>query len=357
MHPIDFLNDDLVDLPQTHGGDYPQFISDLFSRYVNHVASVERQSLLGSLIANRRQVIENTCSSLLETLRLALSGDHDAAYNHLDVTLATLGAHFNALCPAGDMSQFIDPMYRFRVSNQPTLQRKDIFHIPFELPNRIGSMRYSVAGKPCLYLGGSTHVCWRELGEPVLDSVLVSRFRVVPATNLRILNFGHRLPLLAALVATEPNRFNSNTPEMAVVLASVTCWPLVAICSIRVPDRSIEARPEYLISQLVLEWVMRTKSFHGVRYFSTHYVEYPDNPKTYMNYAFPARTSAATGYCSELTQLFELTEPKQWYSAKALPPAIAARPIYKRREQILLDLEGEYGRVEDGMFGLPVDVV
>lgn len=357
MHPIDFLNDDLVDLPHSHGGDYSQFISDLFSCYVRHVDSVERHSLLGRSIASKRQVIENLCNELQKILRLALVGDHDAAYNLLNVTLATLGAHFNALCPTGDMSQFVDPMYRFRVSSQPTLQRKDLFHIPFELPNRIGSMRYSLAGKPCLYLGGSTHVCWRELGEPALDSVVVSRFRAVPATNLRVLNFGHRLPLLAAWVDAEPVHFSSNTPEMAVVLASVTCWPLVAICSIRVPDRSVLVRPEYLIPQLVLEWIMRTRSFHGVRYFSTHYEEYPDNPKTYMNYAFPARTSAATGYCSELTQLFELTEPKQWYCAKALPPSIADRPIYKKREQILRDLEDEFGQVEDGLFGLPVGMV
>lgn len=355
MHPIDFMNDDLVDLPQTHGGDFPAFIDDLFSRYVAHIASVDTGTLLGKFIAKRTGIVQSSCDSLREVLRLALSGDRNGAYDELDNTLAHLGPHFDALCPKGDMSTFVNPLYRFRITGSTAIAKKDIFHIPFDLPHLIGPMRYSVAGVPCLYLGGSTHVCWRELGEPNLSDISVSRFSAVPATNLRVLNFGHRLPLLAAWVDSEPNRFNSLSTELSIIIAHITCWPLVAACSIRVPDRAIPERPEYIVPQLVLEWIAKTRSFHGVRYFSTHYEEYPDNPKTYMNYAFPVATTATSGHCAELARLFELTEPTLWPHAKNLTPAIVARPIYKTRNTIEMALENEFGRVEDALFGLSVD--
>lgn len=355
MHPVEFLNDDLVDLPQTHGGEFSGFIDDLFARYVAHVSAVDQRLTLGRVIANRGAIIEGLCDTLKESLRLALLGDRIAAYDEIDRALTRLGPHFDVLCPSGDMSEFVNPMYRFRLAGSWTLERKGLFHIPFGLPRLIGPMRYSVSGLPCLYLGGSTHVCWRELGEPDLSKVVVSRFSAVPATNLRVLNFGHRLPLLAAWVNDEPNRFNSLTTEMAVVVANVTCWPLVAICSTRVPDRTNPERPEYLIPQLVLEWITRTRAFHGVRYFSTHYEEYPDNPTTYMSYAFPVATIGTSGHCTELTRLFELTEPCLWTEAKKLAPAIVARPIYKTREHISIDLEDNFGRVEDSLFGVPLD--
>lgn len=142
----------------------------------------------------------------------------------------------------------------------------------------IKEMRYSVPGLPCLYLGGSTHVCWRELGEPDFDTISVARYFATRNTDLHVLNFGHRLPLFASWVKKEPNRLVTRGRPTAIIAAHVTCWPLIAICAIRVPDRSIPGRPEYAIPQLVLKWITTTRQFHGVRYFSTQYQEYEATP-------------------------------------------------------------------------------
>ena len=93
---------------------------------------------------------------------------------------------------------------------------------------------------------------------------------------------------------------------------------------------------------------------HGIRYFSTHYSEYPDDPKTYMNYVFPARTNPTAGYCTDLCELFELTDPVSWPQAKAAPAAGVKRPRYKTREILDDALEAEFGRAEDGLLSLPV---
>ena len=173
-----------------------------------------------------------------------------------------------------------------------------------------------------------------------MATVVASRFHAIENTNLRVLNFGHRLPVLAAYVATVPQDFTGPTTAAAMIAAQVACWPLIAACSVRVPDRRARDRPEYLVPQLVLEWITRTHQFHGIRYFSTHYVEYPDDPKTYMNYVFPARTSPPVGYCSELCGLFELTDPVSWAQAKAALAAGVQRPRYKTREVLDAALEG-----------------
>lgn len=63
-------------------------------------------------------------------------------------------------------------------------QRGDIFHVPFEKRRLVGNQRYSIAGLPCLYLGSSIWICWEELGRPPLDSVWVSRFRIVKQASV-----------------------------------------------------------------------------------------------------------------------------------------------------------------------------
>lgn len=351
--PAEFLVDDLLELPKERTGDFEPFMADLFDRYIKLVQTIERGSLLGKVLSNRLPTIQAACQGLLKTLHLALSGDRPAAYLELDSTLMALGPHFDSLCPPGDMSEFVNPMYRFRMTESTPFLRKDIFHIPFELPHYIKEMRYSVAGLPCLYMGGSTQVCWMELGKPDLDKVSVSRYFALQGTNLRVLNFGHRSQLLAAQVHLEPHLFNGLSRDTAFVAAQVACWPLIAICSMRVPDRSSPERPEYAIPQLVLEWITKTRAFHGVRFFSTHYDEYIDSPKTYMNYVFPASSISTQGYCVNLKALFQLTEPKTWTELKTLPMAIGIRPYYKMRGQVLLDLEDKFGKVEDSLLKLP----
>lgn len=359
MHPFDFLNHAIVDLPKTRNGNFRQFMEKLFNAFVAHVNAIDVTHPLGQAINARVMTIRAECDALLRTVDLLSAGDRAGAAAELDKVFTLLGPHFRALCPTNDMSGFVNPMYRFRISNDPALQRDGLFHVGFQYPERMKSMRYSVAGHPCLYLGGSTYVCWREMNTPLFSEVFVSRFSALPNTQLRVLNFGHRFPVLAALVDSEPDKFTSVTSvdnvtsDFVFVLAQVTCWPLVAICSIRVPDRTVVERPEYDVPQMVLEWIVRTQQFHGVRYFSTHYPEYHDNPKLYINYAFPATVMATTGVCSQLASFFHLTEPKRWGDAKALPPVIAARPFYQQHGQVLLPLENEFGHVEDVLGQLP----
>ena len=343
MDAVEFLDSDIVDLPKTRVGDYPAFMDRLLNDYRTQIQRVVNRRFIDRSITNELRRVDPLSTAIREVITLAIGGNRISAYNRLDVALRKLGAHLRALMPTGDMSRFINPIYRFRTAGPTPYPKGGLFHIPFYRRHIVGPMRYSIAGLPSLYLGGSTHVCWRELGEPDLATVAVSRFHAIENTNLRVLNFGHRLPVLAAYVANVPQDFTSPTNAAVMVAAQVACWPLIAACSIRVPDRTVPDRPEYLVPQLMLEWITRTHQFHGIRYFSTHYAEYPDDPKTYMNYVFPARTNPAVGYCPELCELFELTDPLSWAQAKAAPIAGVQRPGYKTRGVPDAALEAEFG--------------
>ena len=110
MHHIDFLNDDLVDLPKTRSGDFVAFMDDLFRRYIRHVQAINTRTPLGLMIATRLGTIQAACDALMRSLRAVLAGDRATAYTELDVALSGLGPHFDALCPKGDMSAFMNPI-------------------------------------------------------------------------------------------------------------------------------------------------------------------------------------------------------------------------------------------------------
>ena len=57
------------------------------------------------------------------------------------------------------------PMYKCRENNRLFHFTKDeMFHIPYDKRHLVGNQRYSLSGLPCLYLGGSSYICWEELG-------------------------------------------------------------------------------------------------------------------------------------------------------------------------------------------------
>jgi hypothetical protein len=87
-------------------------------------------------------------------------------------------------------------------------------------------------------------------------------------------------------------------------------WPLYFACSVPVRDPNDSFKVEYIIPQLLLQYVRQHDSIHGIKYFSAH-VDHqnPDLDGTFNNYVFPVRSTSLDGYCEQLSNLFELTEP------------------------------------------------
>lgn len=95
-------------------------------------------------------------------------------------------------------------------------------------------------------------------------------------------------------------------------------WPLIASCSIAVKNLEDDFKPEYIISQLLLEWMRKNRSIIGLRYFSVSNQLYDsedshsNNIKLLQNYVFPAESFKKKGLCTQLVKLFRVTDPINW---------------------------------------------
>jgi hypothetical protein len=86
-------------------------------------------------------------------------------------------------------------------------------------------------------------------------------------------------------------------------------WPLVAACSVKVKNRKAAFKPEYIIPQLLLQWINKTQ-LHGIKYSSTHIDQQQSTYKgIFYNVVIPVRTyHLDDGYCPELLNIFRSTQ-------------------------------------------------
>lgn len=194
---------------------------------------------------------------------------------------------------------------RYEANNwaKKKVDRYGMFHIPMTMRVMVKSQRYSVPGYPCLYLGERAFGCWEELGRPNLSDCLFSQF--VSKGKFNVLDL--RMPVE---VDWEKD-FNRTAIR----------FPLVIACTMISDDHNASFKPEYVIPQLLLQYVKeyayqknkgKTKEereIYGIAYTSVNYksdgnrgIEY------YQNYVLPV-LDIKNPYCSKLESLFEWTDP------------------------------------------------
>ena len=340
MNLPEFFKSETVGLPigGFHEGKqtFDQFLSGLFRKYIVLVQTLDDHEYpaICSEVQGSLGQIESLCNQITSALDHYLRGFPSQAYGEIEKALDLLKVDrlitpLTGFVPGErDMDEdFLNsilhpPLYRMRPSKveatSGTLSGKDLFHVPFEIRHRVQNQRYSIAGLPCLYLGSSTWICWEELGRPDLDRVFVSRFRIVEETKVLDFQFPPRTAWIAfqysqnefvnqlhpIAAADLRNRYNDG-----FIAAYIGYWPLIAACSVERGSRDGAFYPQYIVPQLLLQWVTKARRVDGIRYFSTRTHPGAD-PHT--NCAFPARDIAASGRCSYLRKKFHLTDPIAW---------------------------------------------
>jgi hypothetical protein len=254
--------------------------------------------------------------AILVALDEQLRGRPATAFRALADALAqpAIAAAIGLLEASVATPEAIGTLYRFRLGEDSRdWGRGELFHMPFQLRHNVGVQRYSITGVPCLYLGATSYACWEELRRPDRSKVAVSAFQATQ--DLKILN-----------LAWFPHDFTSayaQAPLTAPIFdAYFKLWPLVAACSVPRANKIGNFHEEYVIPQLLLQWV-RDAKFDGIRYASVHAPKVSLNLRA--NFVFPVQTSAERGYCAELAQKFKMTKPVGWHALWLLPP-IGARP-------------------------------
>lgn len=210
-------------------------------------------------------------------------------------------------------------LYRIRkVDCSTTYGRKDIFHVPVSARSMIATCRYSIAGYPSLYLTTSI-----KLG---LEETTDSRKKAI-AARYQLVRSQHKVDIQVLELGIKPQdffpdeqRYETETIRRYIpadklkapqVRESYLKWyPIVAACSFIRANRSTPFASEYIIPQLLMQWV-RTKSRHnslmGIRYFSCASIRASDMG---FDYVFPVNNCEYDdNYCSVLREAFTLTAP------------------------------------------------
>lgn len=193
------------------------------------------------------------------------------------------------------------PMYKCRENNKLFHYPKDeMFHIPYDKRHLVGNQRFSLSGLPCLYLGGSSYICWEELGRKDLNSTNYCGYSLTEDIKM----FDFLLPVEI-----------TNSHQIRRIV-------LILACSLAA-KRDDMFKPEYILSQSILHTLIN-RSFYGhsqfcLRFYSSHLLngdaDYFANDfgndgflARYVNYVFPAASSKTEGFSDELRKAFNQTE-------------------------------------------------
>lgn len=198
-----------------------------------------------------------------------------------------------------------DLFYKARIfENNRHRTYNEMFHISLNNRGIVRTQRYSFPGYPCLYLGSTIYSCWEEMDQPKFDDMMVSQF----TASRDFLLFDLR----------KPNQldFEQNLEKTLVRL------PMVIACSLRVKHQKDNYKPEYIIPQLLIEYIIeQNRNLYnnegkdlcelqiGVIYTSSRINNDMEFPKrVFDNIAIPVFNTDGE-YCQVLASCFSWTDP------------------------------------------------
>ncbi len=294
MKIIDFLNDDFFRLPRTQGPkeDYKIFVNKVFKEFLEKLENIEEfEDITFNIISIKERQIH-----LVEQLKSAISnyyaGKPALALSELEKGLNSNLKNFEEILNVREFDLNTD-FYRIRIhkTNFPLIA-ENFFHIPFDLRGKIKTQRFSIPGFPSLYLGTSSYVCWEELSRPNLND-----FQIVRLKNTE--------PIKVMDLA--PPKVNNVT--VYDYYKYLMIWPIVFASSVRVRNYEDYFKPEYIIPQLLLQWVREDDRIDGISYQTTH-INFKESLSKgeFLNVVLPVKENKTRGLCSELERKFLMTE-------------------------------------------------
>jgi len=100
----------------------------------------------------------------------------------------------------------------------------------------------------------------------------------------------------------------SDEYKLEILFRYLITFPLIAACSIKTKHPNGTFKPEYIIPQMLLQYINDKDDIDGIKYFSAkvNYVQLKNF--TCYNYVFPPKTNKQKGFCNKLSDTFYLTE-------------------------------------------------
>lgn len=282
--------------------------------------------------------IEEMQYGIVQCITEFLSGDIKAAYDSFERMLEpeSIIEHLENICiPLSDLCNEDAPLYRVRKSDTPLSTRRDMFHIPFTDRHLVRAQRYSVAGLPCLYLGSSLYICWREMDKPDFNRLYISAFKTSEDDDSMVMNLGPDFLYRrrSILDPTRGNKFDFETK-----LSYLALWPLIIACNYIKKHGDATFIQEYIIPNLLMQWISRNsyETIVGIAYRSTKLPAYATGTRG-INVVFPPKIKyqqmVNNEFCPKLAKTFKMTLPVSWQVLKTLE-YIPETPVQSSQESL-----------------------
>lgn len=290
--------------------------------------------------------IRTNCDLIIKAVKEYLRGLPADAYYYINILMnemikEPITDFYKKRTWIGDFNGYNSlKLYRVVCVDESTKQpRKRIFHPPYDMCTRISTNRYSIAGFPSLYLGTSVELCMEEMhNNPYEKNAICSRFEVTQNQTrdeivINVLELAIKpQDFIEEETENKDNVIDRNKNESDSknkrgkrlkwishphVRGTYLLWyPLIAACSFIRAYRKAPFAPEYIVPQLLMQWLRKYNSkngkaneFFGLRYFSCYSEKSSDLG---FNYVFPTSGEPHIeneNYCKLLGNSFELTKP------------------------------------------------
>ena len=298
--------------------DYYDELKTTLSYYLETLKTLNTSGTITSWLKDNHHHIEKSVYQLLAALEQYLSGNSGKAYQEIEqyfeneIIKSLLVELFVPLDNSYIYDHHIpEALYRVRQSATKLSKREEMFHVPFEKRHLVSNQRYSIAGVPCLYLGSSFFICWEELGRPSLNTLYISAFKTNNHSSINVLDLSFSLESLINNGLEDFFSSALNISEINKIKAYISVFPLVQSCSFIRKNSDGKFNAEYVIPNLVLQWISEKKNqIHGIKYRSTR-VKDIKYCKQIHNFVFPPKRDEYQKdfFCEDLINSFCLTAP------------------------------------------------
>jgi hypothetical protein len=321
------LADEAFVLPKQRkpGQDLHACLQELYADYKGRTGRLDGE--VGQRVKARTARIDAMIARLLEAVAIWRPEDKKRAQLALGEAVEMVGGEIDAIAAANYENMFKgQSLYRFRErserdSEQQVKERRFLFHRPFGIPTKPLADRYAADAAPALYLGNSVLLCHLECNfdEPRARTY-ASRFQIDFAgwdCKLLDLSFGQsQIVGCLETAGTLQETLGVNASSLLAVFGAdpeayltdyLTIWPLIAATSLQVIDS--ERRVEYIIPNLLMDWICAGGRYDGVRFFTTK-CDPPLGTHDYsINIALVCRKPNRRGYCEVLRENVWCTQP------------------------------------------------